>query len=495
MIPQKKRYWLLDVLALLAGALYPLAFAPFDLYPLVIISMATLFSLWFYVPERSLWQGWLFGFGLFGVGTSWVYVSIHDFSGVWAWLAVLITMAFAAVLAVYFLVLGWLARQLMAPKSVAMLLVFPALWVLVEWLRGWLFTGFPWLVAGYSQIDTVISGYAAYFGVYGVSYVLALMAGSLALLVKSQRLLASGLLAGLLMIGFLGQYFALSQTEETGDSLRVSMIQGNITQDRKWLSEELRPTLQMYHRLTEQHWDSDLILWPETAMPILYQSVKEPYILPLAKKAKAHHTTIIAGVPIGEGEHYYNSMVAFGDHPLQFYHKVHLVPFGEFMPFESILGNLLKALKIPMAHFAGGGDQQPLFHIKNIPIAMSICYEDAFGEEIISALPEAQLLVNVSNDAWFGESLAAPQHLQMAQMRALESGRTLLRNTNTGISAVINPDGSIQQQLASFKRDVLTATVKARAGLTGYALWGNAPVIILVLIILAFGGRLARERS
>lgn len=482
------------VLTFLGGALTVAAFAPFSYFPLAIVGPLPLLLLWLRAkPGMAFLQGWAYGLGLLGVGVFWMHISIDQFGNLGFVAAVAITLLFILLVALYYGLVGWLAarlrRQLKRPAaaSLALLLIFPALWVLGEWLRGWLLTGFPWLALGYSQIESPLAGYAPLLGVYGVSWLLLVTAGLLVLVLTAGR--RGKLLAALVMaLIWLGgaQLSRIDWTTPLDEPFRVSMIQGNIPQELKWKREQLAPTLGLYTRLTRQHWESDLIIWPETAIPSFAHLIEEGLLAPLEAEALEQGSELLVGIPVWqqEGAQYFNAMLRLGEERGSYY-KRHLVPFGEFMPFESLLRPLIAWLNIPMSSFSSGEDARPLLRLVGYPAGISICYEDAFGRETLEALPEASFLVNASNDAWFGDSLAPPQHLEIARMRALETGRYLLRSTNTGISAIIGPKGELLATSPPFQQHVLSGEVVPLQGATLYVLTGNWLVIGVMVLLLA----------
>jgi apolipoprotein N-acyltransferase len=475
-----------DGLALVAGAIMTRAFAPYDSLSASFISLTILFVLWDRFPRRIIWQSWLYGVGLFATGTYWMVISIHEFAHVVLWLAVLLTCLFVCCMALFVALFGWIAGKRSSNEGWNFLFFYPVIWVAMEWCKGWMFTGFPWLTVGYSHLTTLLSGYAPVLGVYGVSLVFALTVGAIALIVNRQDADKRAISMLVVIWGGAVALSPISWTQESDETMQVSMVQGNISQDQKWLPEQQWPTLKMYRDYTLKEWQSDLIIWPETAIPAIYHQVESTYLTKLEKQAKDNQSVVIAGLPLIKSEKYYNGLVAIGDESRQFYDKIHLVPFGEYMPFPSILSPLLEVLSIPMSDFRSGQNNQPLIDVKGISLAMTICYEDVFGEEMIKMLPEADVLVNLSNDAWFGDSLAPHQHLQMAQMRALETGRYLLRSTNTGITAIINPYGHIEKQMEQFKQGVLQGKVTVMSGTTPYVLVGNWAVVGFMSLILLF---------
>ncbi len=487
-----------DLLALLAGALLPLAFAPLALFPLAVLSPALLFLLWLDVtPRRALWRGLLFGLGQFGVGVSWVYVAIHDFGHSGVPLAVLLSALFVGMLAVFPMLLGYLsARFLRATDWLRLALLFPAAWTLIEWCRGWVLTGLPWLNLGYSQIDAPLRGFAPLVGVYGVTLAVALSAGLLALLVLTGGRARYAALAGLGVLWLSGALLTqVNWTRASGPPLRVSLVQGNIPQDAKWSPEHVQHTLDLYADLTRQHWDSQLILWPEAAITAFYHEVAGDYLPGLAREAHTHGADIVLGIPVREPgtRRYFNSLLALSEQP-GFYHKRHLVPFGDYLPLEDFLRGLIRFFDLPMSGFSAGPDGQPLLQAAGQKIASAICYEDIFGEELIAALPEATLLVNATNNAWYGNSFAPHQHLEMSRLRALETGRYMLRVTTNGVSAIIDQHGKIRGRSPQFETYVLTGEAVPHSGVTPYVRTGNLPVILLVLGILVYGVLVARRQ-
>ncbi|HDP88814.1 MAG TPA: apolipoprotein N-acyltransferase [Thioalkalivibrio sp.] len=482
-----------DFLALGAGAVLPLAFAPVEWRVLSILSPALLFLLWLgATPRRAFWRGYLFGLGQFGVGVSWVYNSIHLFGNAVAPLAGLFTALFVAFLALYPAVTGGLLARFgrrFRLSMPAMLAVLPFGWVLYEWVRGWLFTGFPWLLLGHPQVDTWLGGYVPTLGTYGASLAVALVATALAglvVLAGRARWLALGSAAILVMGGML--LSSVQWTRPAGDVLTVSIVQPSIAQEDKWRREQFQPTLDVYEKLTRAHFGRDLIVWPESAIPATFGQVAEDYLLPLAADARAHGTALVTGIFVRDPTDgtYYNSLVAL-DRGIDVYDKRHLVPFGEYTPLRGLLGWIDRYVVIPMSDL-GRGTGRPLLSVNGYPVGASICYEDAFGEEVIEALPEAAYLINVSNDAWFGDSLAPWQHLELARVRSLETGRWMVRATNTGVSAVIDARGRIAAISPQFELHVLNAEIQPYVGVTPYARWGNWPVAgmaILVFVLLA----------
>ncbi len=486
--------------AFIAGAVAVLGFAPFGVFLLPLAALAALFWLWGRAdkPAQAAWLGFAFGMGLFCVGVHWIYVALHEYGNMHPVLALIATALFAAVNAVLPALAGYVQAKFRAPQHLRLLLVMPAIWMLAEWLRGLLFTGFPWLVMGYSQAPHgALAGFAPILGVYGVSLLIALSAG-LALVAwraPASRLGTTALVV--LVVLWLGGTLlrAVAWTQPHGEPFKVSLLQGNIPLDTKFEEGALINTLETYRRLA-QSTDARLIVLPETALPLLRQNVPEYYETLLREQMRKNAGDILIGAFEKEGGNYYNSVYTLGSADSQHYRKNHLVPFGEFIPLRGVLGWLINdVLQIPMGDLASGGAHQPPLDVAGQKAAVNICYEDAFGEEIIRALPQATLLVNVTNDAWYGDSDAAMQHNQLSQMRALETGRMVLRATNTGVTSVIGPDGRILAMLPQHEEGVLTAQVQGYVGSTPYVRWGNAAMLVLAMGMLGAALRVARSRS
>lgn len=489
--------WRGDALALVCGLVTVLAFAPFNAYPLIVVTLAALFWLVDAAsPGRAFWRGLLFGIGEFGFGLYWLYISIHVVSGAPVWATMLVIVALVLAMALYGAIACALAVWILPRARVwRWVLLLPGLWVLLEWLRGWVLSGFPWLSLGYSQIDSVLKGYAPLFGVYGISLAAALSAGLLLSLIASPgwrvRGLAVAVLAAVWVAG--GVLTGMSWTRASGAPVQFSLVQGDIPQSLKWDPQEYRVTLERYQRLTAMHWASRVIIWPEAAIPAYADEVRKDYLDPLEKTAHAHGTDMLIGIlteNLANGDAY-NSVISLGGHD-GVYDKRHLVPMAEYFPAPAWVTRWLEDHNLPYASFTPGAPRQPLLRVAGYPVATSICYEDAFGSEIMQDLPEAAFLVNVTNDAWFGESIALPQHFEISRMRALEAGRYLLRTTNTGITAVVNPHGTVMRRLPEDAVGVLTAEVSPYAGSTPYVRWGNRVVVIAGLLLVVAGalGRL-----
>ncbi|HEX5539831.1 MAG TPA: apolipoprotein N-acyltransferase, partial [Methylophilaceae bacterium] len=401
-------------------------FAPFHLYPLPIAALAALFYLWrgSETPRQAAWLTFAFGLGLYGGGTYWIYISLHNFGGMPWWMAGFSTFALSAFLSLFPALVGWLAkRYCLASASVLSIICIPVLWALSDWIRSWIFTGFPWLTLGYSQTPfSPLAGFTPIVGVYGISLITALAASLIALWNDQHRRRTIVLgLAALWIAGSLLKH--VEWTELSGAPVSVALLQGNIAQDIKWQPEVARQTLDKYLSLAMST-EARLIVMPETALPLLIDQVPPAYLDRLKQHAIDNHGDILVGAVEMQNGEYYNSVLSFGSATKQTYRKSHLVPFGEFIPLKGVFGWIYRDwLHIPLADLSRGSIHQQPLQVAGQQAAVNICYEDVFGEEIIRQLPQASLLVNVSNDAWYGDSLAADQHLQISQMRALETGR------------------------------------------------------------------------
>jgi len=479
------------VIAFLAGAATVVAFAPAGIYPVAVATFALLIYLWVDAsPKACFWTGFWFGLGLFGAGVSWVYVSMTQFGGMPAPLAALGIVLFCAFLALFPAAAGWLQARIPAPEAVRASLLIPASWTLFEWLRSWLFTGFPWLTVGYAAADWPLQGYAPLAGVFGVSFVTLSLSGLASSIVRRHRTRVS--VAAVLALVIAGEALRHVQwTEPAGAPLGVALLQGNVRQEMKFQPERYARILETYARLAEGS-RAGLIVLPETAVPRFYDLVDPAYLARLDAAARRNGGDLLLGVPYRRApEEYYNSVITLGSSRRQAYHKTHLVPFGEFVPPG--LGWVMHLVEVPLADFSRGARDQPPLEVANQRIAVNVCYEDAFGDEIALRAPEATLLVNVSNVAWFGDSLAPAQHLQMAQFRAIETGRMHLAATNTGVTAAIDRDGRLLARLPQFAEGRLEISAQGYSGATPYVRLRDWPILFISLVILASGVFVARR--
>lgn len=481
----------------IAGGLLPLAFSPVNFYLIAVLSPAVLFYAFLLAtPRRAAWLGWWFGMGLFGVGVSWVFVAIYVFGLSSIFASVILTFLSISFIALFIALQGYLSVLFIQKcnvenRTLIILVVFPLFWVLLEWFRGWFLTGFPWLSLGYSQTGSFLSGYAAVLGVYGLSWLTALSSSLLLVpLLHSNNKKIFPVLLSVTVIWFGGYFLSqINWTEVTGKPIKVSLVQGNVEQKNKWDPNHFDKRKQRYLSLTQKHWDSDLILWPENSLTIFHHQLKENFLMSLAEEAKKQNTDIILGLPVldRKKDEYFSSLMAINNSNVinnneQFYHKNHLVPFGEYVPLASLLRGLVLFFDLPMSGFTPGQYNQKLLTAAGQKIAPTICYEDTFGEDLIRFLPEATLLLNASNNAWYGDSFAPHQHLQISQMRALETGRDMMRVTTNGVSALINYKGKIISRSPQFQKYVVTGYMQPRTGSTPYVTWGNYALLLFIVL-------------
>ena len=479
------------MIAFLGGAATVFAFAPFELHPLAFFTFALLVHLWMDAPpRRCAWLGFWFGLGLFGAGVSWVYVSLHQFGGMPAPLAGFATLGFCAFLALFPAAAGWLQARVPAPEAARAGLLIPAAWVLFEWVLVWIFTGFPWLAVGYTAAGWPLQGYAPLGGVYALSFITVSVAGMLWLLVRRRP---AFLVPILLVLGVGEALRHASWTAPAGEPVQAALLQGNIEQEMKFRPERTAGILETQARLAEGT-TARLIVFPETALPRFFHQVDPAYLARLDAAAKRNDGDLLLGVPYLAGrDAYFNSVLTLGASPRQIYHKVHLVPFGEFIPPG--FGWVLRWLSIPLSDFSRGAPDQPPLTVAGQRVAVNVCYEDVFGDEIARRAPEATLLVNMSNVAWFGDSLAPAQHLQIARLRAIETGRMHLTATNTGITAAIDRDGRVLKRLAQFTEGRLEIAAQGYSGATPYVRLRDWPVVLVSLFIfIAFIVKARRSR-
>jgi len=490
----------------LLGLVHAFAFAPWQLPWLQWLALAGLFALALPIarPREAALAGFAFGLGWFGLGVSWVYVSMHVYGEMPALLAAAATAAFCAFLALYPALALGLATRLAVGKTTKALLVLPSAWAGSEWLRGVLLTGFPWLASGYAHTDGPLAGYAPVIGVHGVTLVAALVAGSLALMARSRGRMPVLVTAAIVLPLFAcGEALRrIEWTEPTGDPLRVQLLQGNVPQNLKFADGGMKLSEEAYLPLLRAADPADLVVLPESVFPLPLAHLPEQTVDALAEIPR-HGSALIFGIFIEEPRsYYYNSAVGLapgGGEP-QRYSKRHLVPFGEFIPRG--FRWFVDLMQMPIGDQQRGDAYQPPMQIAGQRIAVNICYEDLFGAEIRQAwrnpAQAPTLLLNLSNLGWFDDSLALPQHLQISRMRALETGRPVLRATNTGATAIIDAHGRVVAQLPHRTRGVLRGELHGHGGSTPYLRWGDAPALGMILLGLLTGGivaiRAARSR-
>lgn len=484
------RPWTSRGILFLLGCLMTTAFAPFGLSLLVPVLLLPLLYVCLSVSPRDAgWLSFFFGFGLFLSGTYWIYISVVVFGQAPPWIAVVLMLGLVLIMSAWLFAAGWLISRFAGGEPWLLLLVAPATWVFIEWLRGWVLTGFPWLAIGYSQVDSLLAGWAPVVGVYGVSFMAMLSTTAILVAIMTegrQRAIATAILVLPLIGGGILRF--VEWTEPKGSQVESTIVQAGISQAEKWLPERLRPTLEFYRDATARAAGSELVVWPEVAVPALHDRV-EPFIEALQADTRGSGRSIVFGIlerDVSRGESsIYNSVMLVSGDRRQTYRKRHLVPFGEYFPVPARVREWMRMMSLPHNDLAAGADVQPLLEAGNgEQLAVAICYEDAYGAEQLYALPAASILINVSNDAWFGDSIAPHQHLEIARMRSLEVGRPAIRATNTGISAFISHTGKILDYGAQFEPVIMTMDVQPRSGSTPYARTGNLPIIGLCVLIM-----------
>lgn len=465
-----------------SGAALVLGFAPWSWSALAPLPMAILF---FQVRSAStkhaLARGYVFGLGLFGGGIAWIHVAVLQF-GAGLLVAVPATAALVMLLSVFPAAALALAAWASRPISAIRFTLLPAAWVLCEWLRGWLFTGFPWLQLGYTQTGSQFAPLLAPMtGVLGLSAIVAFFAAGLAFGIQRGKRRGLVPLTLLWAIVLLLPWPTLSRlsTEPVGDAIEVALVQGNVPQAVKWHPQDRQGIIARYRQLSAPYWDSaDLIVWPETAIPVIYRDGSTKPFKALAQRARGSRARLITGALRLHGDRVYNSVFDLGSG--EFSDKEHLVPFGEYVPFNRWLQPLLDWLGIDLSNLAAASRMSAL-SIGNIVAGAPICYEMAFGAQVARFAANTQLLVNISDDAWFGRTIGLWQNLEMARMRAMETGRPVLRATNTGLTAVIDVDGQVRKRIAPFSPGVLVTDVVPRTGETPYVRWRDAWIAWLAI--------------
>ncbi|MCC5901147.1 MAG: apolipoprotein N-acyltransferase [Halomonas sp.] len=472
--------------ALIAGGFTTLTASPFELWWLGPVAIGLLYiGLHTLSPAQAALKGWLYGVALFGSGTSWVYVSIHDYGYTGMPLAVFLTALFVAVLALFFAGTFWLYRRFFGPRWA--LLTFTGAWVLGEVLRTYLFTGFPWLLIGSSHVDSPLASWAPIGGVYLLSLLVVLTGTLGAELLRRQWWAVLPLAAIWLAPLALPSHWTTPASEPT----RVALLQGNLPQLLKWTPDGQRVAANTYSNLTREVADDvDLILWPETALPMMEHQARP--VLERVQSTLPPDVALMTGiVQLDEQNRYFNSVIGVGNVEGS-YQKEHLVPFGEYLPLESVLRGAINFFDLPMSSFTKGASAQTPMQAAGVSIGNAICYEIIYPQLVARRAVDSEVIVTVSNDTWFGASIGPHQHLQMARLRALENGRYVVRATSNGITAIINPRGELVDRAPQFETTFLTGEFYAMDGLTPFTRTGSWPAWLLAGLLLLPG--LARRR-
>jgi len=476
--------------ALLAGMLFPLGLSPTAVWPLVPLSAGVLFALLEWQRSQPAFRiGYLYGLGFFGTAVSWVYVSIHTYGATPAWLAVSFTLLFCGGLALFFGAQLWGFKRLSSQHVYWRVIQFASLWVLFEWLRSWILTGFPWGYAGYGALASPVSGWAPLVGVYGCSWLLVAMGSSWAILLRRPRMTSHWLISlgvtGVILLS--GQLLTtVTWTKPLGDPIRVAIVQPAVPLAKKWTRRHREDILNDLAATTDPLYGThDLIVWPESALPG-YRDQMQRFLTSIHTQAAAHDATVITGIPSRDNQGRYNSIEALGAGS-GIYHKQKLVPFGEYIPFDSWLRGVIGFFDLPMSQFTPGPANQAPLVMGDIAIAPFICYEMVYPDFVAAGSKSSQLLVTISNDTWFGDSIGPWQHFQMARFRGVELGRDIIRGTNDGVSAIISANGNIVSTAPQFTQAVISGEVQPRSGDTPYAISGSLPILIFSLISLLLG--------
>ncbi len=472
--------------AMVAGAVSVFGFAPFQLFPLPVVTLAVLFGL--LAHRRRAGDGFVLGFawglGFFVAGISWLYVALNRFGGMPGAIAALCVFLFAVYLALWPAIASAAFVRFKSRRVWRNALLAGGLWILTEWLRGWLLTGFPWLSIGYSQTPpSPLAGFIPIVGVFGVSGLVVMIAAGLGMMApRGAHRMMPWTLATLIVL--VGGFWLRGQTwtQPSGEPLSVALVQTNIEQNLKWERARMRQWLDLNDQLVRGA-KARLVVLPESTLPMLAEQLPEGYLAKIGAALSARGSDAIVGVFMRDAEgHIYNAALSLGASETQRYAKQHLVPFGEYSPPS--FDWFYRVANIPMSDQTSGSADQALMSFDDQRLALNICYEDAFGNEIRRRAIDATILVNLSNLAWYGDSFAQPQHLQIARVRALETGRPMLRATNTGMTAAIGPQGELIGVLPPFTRGVLEVSVQGMSGQTPYLRWGDAVALGCALLAL-----------
>ncbi len=474
---------------ILLGVATVFAFAPWHWFVLALFLPALLERrLIQHTPNQAALQGFLFGLGFFGLGISWVFFSIHNYSNAPLIIAIIITLSLIFAKSAFIALLAYVYRRLYPnPSNNTRLFVFPALWVLIEVFRGWFLTGFPWLYLGYAAIDTPLQGFAPIIGVYGLSW-LCIFIGMSALCTISgnikQRLLNGAMIILILILGFLLQQ--IHWTKPDGNHYSVALIQGNIEQSLKWEPEKFQQHFDTYFSMTQLANQADIIVWPEAALPVPLP-YGQPYVDVLTESLLPNNTVVFGALRANNDGFFYNTVQVAGDGTGE-YDKHHLVPFGEYIPFYNLIGKAMDLLKLPMSFALPGPRVQPPLQVHEWNVGALICYEIVYPSLSLTRAQDSAILLTISNDTWFGRSLGPLQHFQMSRMRALETGRYLIRATNNGISGIINPEGSVEAQAPQFVATTLTGSAEGMRGKTPL-MWITHYAILLLMVAICAKNR------
>lgn len=484
----KSDSWLRPALFLIVsfalGAMQVLAFAPFNFWPLSFISLSAFFYLTREsTPRFAFLHGMLYGYGLYLVGVSWVYVSLSTYGGMPLWMGVIAVFGFASILALFIGLSCYIVVRFFPARQ--HLFVFPAVWLIFEWMKGWVLTGFPWLDLGYTQTPSWLFGWAPIGGIYLVSFVTLVVSALIVAVIRSRKL--SVLVALTAVIGLSWIVDRINWSRAIGEPLQIGVVQANVPITNKWQSKKRDELIEQYRTLSgkiQTEHSADLIIWPETALPLYVQQTDSEFWQNIEPKGAALLTGIMDSPTIAQGnlDESYNAAVLSCQGQTQVYRKRHLVPFGEYLPLRFLFNWVLEYLELPMSDFSSWNGVQTL-ECGDIKVGLSICYEDAFADEYRRHIGDATLLVNISEDAWFGDSFAPHQRAQMAQMRARELSRPLVRSANSGPSLFISEKGILDASTPQFEVHTMSRKVQPHTGNTPYAIAGDWVVWLSLLLL------------
>lgn len=477
-------------LAFIFGLIFPFGFAPFEIWPLTIISLSFFLYLINKVESKRVFLiGLYYGLGLWGLGISWVYVSIHYHGNQAIISSLMITFLFVFFLSLYIGLTSYLFNLLKtSAKSFNYLIVFPLAWVSIEVLRSYLFTGFPWLIVGTSLAGTSFSGWTPILGTYASSFIVLMISACLLIIYETRHKLAYypfGLILIILISSF--SLFQINWTNEVA-KITTSVYQPNLTLKQKWSSQGIKHTLKLIQSSISEAKENEFIFFPETAL-ILQKGQLEPWVIKIEKELNKRNISLISGIIASEPDQKhlierFNRIKGFGNMQGH-YDKVHLVPFGEYVPFRKYIGRILDLMGINLVNTLPGSNFSTLSNGKVI-LSPSICYEIAFSDLVRKTAKKSNLLVTISNDTWFGASIGPYQHMEIAQSRALEHQKSLIRSTNSGISAIINRKGKIEQKQGVFENKKLKGEVKIYEGRTPFAIIGNFAIYTYMIIMFMY---------
>lgn len=491
-LPQ--RYW--NIIVFVLGAIIPFSYAPFNVWPIAIFSLAVFtLSLFHTTSRQAFWRALWLSVGMFGTGISWVFVSIHVFGKAPFIFAGFLTALFVIFIAIIFAAPFYFIGKWCSNNSLLLALSVTAIWCLGEWIRTWLFTGFPWLFLGYAHIDTWLSGYAPMLGVLGISFVVILMSSLIAYAwIEKQSLprlaIACVAFAAFWIVGFFAS--RIEWTEDYLQPVNVGIAQGNIPQEKKWDDDFVQPTLDRYFSLSESLWQNDWLIWPEAAIPLIMNYGPDynqltPALEKIEQKSLETNTAFVTGILYlsPSDAKFYNSLVGFGV-ASGIYHKQRLAPFGDYVPLSDWLGPLLELFNLPHSILELGPKGQRGLQIGSAILSPAICYEIAYPDLVANTAKSGHAIITVSNDAWFGSSIGPLQHMQIAQMRALETGRYLIRSTNNGVSAIVDDKGRKLVESQQFVQESIESTITLKRGQTPFMKTGSEPIVFVCMLLFGF---------